>query len=96
MKTKILKSHSKLLVFMAAFILLFAVVFFVILQKNVNAKEAELEALQVELQELQEENSEVDYLINEADDAELYEHLARERGYVYPDEKIYYNVTPGK
>jgi cell division protein FtsB len=81
---------------MACFILLFAIVFFVILQKNVNAKEAELKALQGELQELQEENSEVDYLINEADDAELYEHLARERGYVYPDEKIYYNVTPGK
>ena len=96
MKTKLMKGHSKLIVFMACFILLFAIVFFVILQKNVNAKEAELRALQGELQELQEENSEVDYLINEADDAELYEHLARERGYVYPDEKIYYNVTPGK
>ena len=53
MKTKLMKGHSKLLVFMACFILLFAIVFFVILQKNVNAKEAELRALQGELQELQ-------------------------------------------
>ena len=96
MKAKVFKGHSKLLVFMAGFILVFAIVFFAVLQKNVNSKEAELNALELQLQELQEENEEVDYLINEADEAELYEHLARERGYVYPDEKIYYNVTPGK
>ena len=96
MKTKLFKGHSRILVFLAGFIFVFAVIFFAILQKNVKAKETELNALQDQLQELQEDNSEVDYLINEADEAELFEHLARERGYVYPDEKIYYNVTPGK
>lgn len=95
MKLKALKGHSRILVFLACFILLFSVIFFVVLQRGVNAKEAELEALNAQLQEIQEDNSEISYLINEADEAELFEHLARERGYVYPDEKIYYNVTPG-
>ena len=39
---------------------------------------------------------EIDYLINHADEAELYERLARDRGYAYPDEKVYFDVTPGK
>ena len=44
---------------------------------------------------VQMDNDSISYLINEADANELYEHLARERGYVYPDEKVYYDVTPG-
>ncbi len=95
MKFKIINKHSKILIALASFLLVFTVVFFAILQKNVKTKEAELESLRLELQELQDENSELEYLINEADEAELFEHLARERGYVYPDEKVYYNVTPG-
>jgi cell division protein FtsB len=95
MKSKFFNRHSKILVFVAGIALLFAVVLFVIMQNGVSAKEAELVNLKAALQELQEENSELDYLINDADEAELFEHLARDRGYVYPDEKIYYNVTPG-
>ena len=89
-----MKRHSKILVALCAFVLLFMVVFLAFLQKGVSTKQAELESLRDELQELQDENSELEYLINEADEAELFEHLARERGYVYPDEKVYYNITP--
>ena len=95
MKSGFFNKHSKILVALASFLLVFAVVIFAILQKNVSSKQAELESLQKELQTLQDENGVLEYLINEADEAELFEHLARERGYVYPDEKIYYNVTPG-
>ena len=95
MKLNIFNRHSKILIALASFLLVFAVVFFAMLQKNVKTKQAELESLRLELQELQDENIELEYLINEADEAELFEHLARERGYVYPDEKVYYNVTPG-
>ncbi len=95
MKSKFFNRHSKILVFDAGIELLFAEVMFDIMQNGVSAKEAELVNLKAALQELQEENSELDYLINDADEAELFEHLARDRGYVYPDEKIYYNVTPG-
>lgn len=95
MKAKVQKGHSRILLFMSVVLLLFAVVFFIMLKNGGKTKEAELSDLKTQLQELQEENSELDYLINEADEAELFEHLARERGYVYPDEKIFYNVTPG-
>ena len=61
-----------------------------------NEKQNKLDALNLQLEQLKQENQEMDYLINNSDDAELYEHLARERGYAYPDEKVYYDVTPGK
>ena len=95
MKTKLFNRHSRILLVTAAFVLIFAFVFFIVLQKDVKAKEAELGVLQQQLKELKEENAELEYLINDADEAELFEHLARDRGYVYPDEKIFYNVTPG-
>ena len=95
MKSKFFNQHSKILVALASFLIVCAVVIFAFLQKSVSSKQAELIALQRQLSELKDENRELDYLINEADEAELFEHLARERGYVYPDEKIYYNVTPG-
>ena len=95
MKIKLFNRHSRILLVTAAFVLIFAFVFFIVLQKDVKAKEAELGVLQQQLKELKEENAELEYLINDADEAELFEHLARDRGYVYPDEKIFYNVTPG-
>ena len=61
-----------------------------------NEKQNKLDALAAQLEEINQENQEMDYLINNSDEAELYEHLARERGYAYSDEKVYYDVTPGK
>ncbi len=95
MKSNIIKGHSKILAAIVLVSLLFAVVFFISLRNGVKTKETQLQALKLQLQELEEENSRLDYLINEADEAELFEHLARDRGYVYPDEKIFYNVSPG-
>ncbi len=63
---------------------------------DTNKKQIQYDALEVQLNQYKQANEELDYLINNADDAELYEHLARERGYAYPDEKVYYDVTPGK
>lgn len=63
---------------------------------DINVKEDELAALEARLELLKQDNEEKEYLINNSDEAELYEHLARERGYAYPDEQVYYDVTPGK
>ena len=65
------------------------------LRSDINQKRTTLDALNAEYEELSADNEEINSLINETDEAKLYEHLARERGYVYPDEKIYYDVTPG-
>ena len=73
-----------------------SVMIFTSISIDSNEKQNKLDALNLQLEQLKQENQEMDYLINNSDDAELYEHLARERGYAYPDEKVYYDVTPGK
>lgn len=95
MKSKFFSRHSRILALLTVFILCFSVALVMYLRSDISAKQAQVQELEARLQELQLENNELEYLINEADEAELFEHLARERGYVYPDEKIFYNVTPG-
>lgn len=89
------RRHSYILVILTVCVLTFSLGLFAWLQKDIKAKENELRALQNDLQSIQEANDEINYLLNEADEDELYEHLARERDFVYPDEHIYKDVTPG-
>ena len=93
---KVFNKHSVILMALVAFILIFSVGFYAWMRIDLNQKQAELEGLNEQLAEVQMDNENIEYLINEADEKELYERLARERGYAYPDEKIYYDVTPGK
>ncbi|MBQ7638695.1 MAG: septum formation initiator family protein [Clostridia bacterium] len=95
MKKKFFSRHSRILALLTAFILVFSVALVMYLKSDISSKQTELRQLQQELEEVENQNKEIEHLINEADEAELFEHLARERGYVYPDEKIFYNVTPG-
>ena len=96
MKPKFFNRHSRILLFLACFILVFSVALFVYLQMGLGEKNERLEAAKNELADLQLENENLYHLINEADEAELYEHLAKEHGFAHPEEKIYYNVTPGQ
>lgn len=96
MVTKSTGRRSIILVFFVIAILSFSIGLYAWLNIDTNDKQVQLDSLNAQLQQLQQENQEIDYLINNADEAELYEHLARERGYVYPDEKVFYDVTPGK
>ncbi|MCH5198245.1 MAG: septum formation initiator family protein [Oscillospiraceae bacterium] len=95
MKSKFFSRHSRILALMTTFLICFMVAVVVYLTSDISSKRAQLQQLEAQLEEIEMENSEIEYLINEADEAELFEHLARDRGYVYPDEKIFYNVTPG-
>ena len=96
MKFKMFRGRSKIVIALLICIAVFAVVFYANLRSTISAQQNELNALKKELAKLQQENIEIDYLINEADETLLFERLARERGYVYPDEKIFYDVTVGK
>ena len=95
MNLKFFTNHSRILVFLTVIALCFSVALVMYLKADISSKQAELQQLKAELQDIELQNDEIEYLINDADEAELFEHLARERGYVYPDEKIFYNVTPG-
>ena len=87
--------HRYILLFAAIAALVISVAAYSYLQRDVRSKEAEFSALQAELVEVQAQNNEIATLIDSNDERQMFEHLARERGFVYPDEKIYYNVTPG-
>ena len=76
--------------------MVFSIGLFAWMKMDLNKKQQTLDALNEQLAQVQRDNENLEYLINEADEAQLYERLARERGYAYPDEKIYYDVTPGK
>lgn len=93
--TKTSGRRSIILILCAIAIFCVSLAIVVIISIDSNAKQLQLDALNAQLQEYKQENQEIDYLINHADEAELYEHLARDRGYAYPDEKVYYDVTPG-
>ena len=89
------RRHSKIMIIAVAAVALFAGSMYGVLKADINKKQIELDALNAQYEEISANNEEINSLINETDEAKLYEHLARERGYVYPDEKIYYDVTPG-
>ncbi|MBQ3537020.1 MAG: septum formation initiator family protein [Clostridia bacterium] len=94
--TKTTGRRSIILVFFVIFILCFSIGLFAWLRIDINEKQIKFDSLNAQYLEIKQENEELEYLINSADEKELYEHLARERGYVYPDEKVFYDITPGK
>ena len=93
---KLFNRHSYILMFFIVFALLFSLGLFAWIKLDTKEQKLRLDSLNRQLNALNMENEEVDYLLNEADEAQLYERLARERGYVYADEKVYYDVTPGR
>ena len=92
---KLFNRHSIILIFFVAFALCFSLGLFAWIKVDTRAQKLRLEELNQQLATLRLENSEVEYRINEEDEAKLYERMARERGYGYADEKVYYDVTPG-
>ena len=72
----------------------FAISFFKT-QSEINAKEAELTALENLYESQLSENEELQNAINNTDEEELAKEYAREKGYVHPDERVYVDITPG-
>ena len=93
---KLFNRHRYILMFFIVFALCFLLGIFAWIKIDTREQKIHLEALKEQLDALNLENEEVEYLLNEADEAQLYERLARARGYVYANEKVYYDVTPGK
>lgn len=96
MKTGFFGRHSYILMFCLVCLLCFSLVFFTFLNNDVKKKESKLAELNSYYESVVVKNDELAYLLNDADEKELFEQLARSHGYAYPDEKIYYDITPGK
>ncbi len=74
---------------------LFFAISFIKTRSEINAKEAELTALESIYESRVAENSELQNAIDDTDEAALAEEYAREKGYVLPDERVYVDITPG-
>lgn len=69
---------------------------FIDLQTDIKEKKTKLSELSAYHEQQLAENEELQRLIDEGDEARRIERIAREqRGYVYPDERVYYDITPG-
>lgn len=89
------KKHS----FILSLALLLAVGYFVIsfvsTQLDIREKEKEAAALQEQITQQVAENERLQAVVDGGDESEYIERVAREKlGYVMPDEKVYYDITP--
>ena len=96
-KTKKRKRPGGILVtVMVLAVSFYLLVTFINLQLDIQEKKANLSALSKQYTQQVAENDELSALINSNDKKALMERVAREkRGYVYPDERVYYDITPG-
>ena len=88
--------HSYIVFSLIIFLLCFSLGLFAFLNRDVKLKEMRLKELNGQYSAVLQENEALSNLLNAADEREMFEQLARAHGYCYPDEKIYYDVTPGK
>ncbi len=92
---KLFFRHSALLLAAMVFLLGVFVISYRVKKSGNEQKERQIAELQEEIDRAELDNKEIRYLLTDADPIELYEHFAREQGYVYPDEVVYVDVTPG-
>ncbi|MGI6744639.1 MAG: Cell division protein FtsL [Firmicutes bacterium ADurb.Bin300] len=77
-------------------VFLYLLVTFIGLQTDIKEKKVEIDVLSSQYQQQLAQNDELQKLIDKGDEAQYIEHIAREqRNYVYPDERVYFDITPG-
>lgn len=95
-KKKAKRNPVSIILTVAAVLVIGFFVVSIISQKFDNDRQSnEYEALTGELEQKLSENSELAAVVESDDEAALAEKYARENGYAYPDERLYYDATPG-
>lgn len=96
MKKNGIRKHSLILLFVGLIGVCYFVFSMIRLSSVIKAKQNEAESLSQAYQQQQIENEEKRRILADGNEKELIEKYAREnRGYVYPDERVYYDITPG-
>lgn len=96
MNRKPKRKHSLILVIFTLIGICYFVFSIIRLNSDIKAKQKEAESLSQEYEQRQLDNEEMRRILSEGNEADLIEKYAREnRGYVYPDERVYYDITPG-
>ncbi len=96
-KTKQKKKPFSVILLVAMLLILSYFVFSIISTAVDNKRQSnEYEKLSDKLSDRLEENAELSELVDNGNESEVAEKYARENGYAYPDERLYYDATPGE
>ncbi len=77
-------------------VFIYLLVTFIGLQTDINGKKSEIDVLTSQYNQQLAQNDELQKLLNQGDEAQYIERIAREQhNYVYPDERVYFDITPG-
>lgn len=96
-RTKQKKKPFSVILLVAMLLVLSYFVFSIISTAVDNKRQSnEYEKLSDKLSDRLEENAELSELVDNGNESEVAEKYARENGYAYPDERLYYDATPGE
>ena len=88
------RKHSIILAVLFCTLVCYFVATLISLQSQVRAQENNVESLKAQYQQQLDDNSELQRLIEEGNESEYIEKIAREQyGYAKPDERVYYDSS---
>lgn len=88
------RKHSIILAVLFCALVCYFVATLISLQSQVRAQEQSVENLKAQYQQQLDDNSELQRLIEEGNESEYIEKIAREQyGYAKPDERVYYDSS---
>ncbi len=88
------RKHSIILAVLFCALVCYFVATLISLQMQVRAQEDNVESLKAQYQQQLDDNSELQQLIEEGNESEYIEKIAREQyGYAKPDERVYYDSS---
>lgn len=88
------RKHSIILAVLFCALVCYFVATLIGLQMQVRAQEDNVESLKAQYQQQLDDNSELQQLIEEGNESEYIEKIAREQyGYAKPDERVYYDSS---
>lgn len=88
------RKHSIILAVLFCALVCYFVATLISLQLQVHAQENDVEELKSEYQQQLDENAELQRLIDEGNESDYIEKIAREQyGYAKPDERVYYDSS---
>lgn len=96
-KTKQKRKPFSIILAVAVVLVLSYFVFSIISTAVENKRQKnEYDKLENKLEQKLEQNAELSELVDNGNESEVAEKYARENGYAYPDERLYYDATPGE
>lgn len=91
-KRRLKKRHSTILMIVFAVAVCYFLISFIVMQSDIKSQEKYNAQLRTQLSDKKAENEELEKLVKSSDLDDYVEQIARrELGYVFPDERVYYN-----